>query len=250
MSEIAIAENSGDLLDTALDAAGGLDRWRQHSFLSAHLVQGGGLWAMKGQAGVLDDVRVDAALHQEWASHHPFGAPELRSSFTPRRVEIRDGDGTAVEALDEPRPSFSAHAFDTPWTRLQLAYFVGTAMWTYLTQPFCFTLPGFRVEELPAQREDGKALQRLRVEWPEYLASHSSKQTLYFDDAGRLTRHDYQVEIIAGVAAAHLFDGFVSVDGITLPTRHRIHPRDAADRIDTSNVIVAIDIDDIAFGQL
>ena len=57
MSEIAITENSGDLLDTALDAAGGLDRWRQHSFLSAHLSQGGGLWAMKGQAGVLDDVQ-------------------------------------------------------------------------------------------------------------------------------------------------------------------------------------------------
>jgi hypothetical protein len=112
---------------------------------------------MKGQAGVLDDVRVDVALHQEWVSHHPFGAPELRSSFTPRRVEIRDGDGTALEALDHPRPSFSAHVFDTPWTRPQLAYFVGTAMWTYLTQPFCFALPGFRVKELPAQCEGRKA---------------------------------------------------------------------------------------------
>jgi hypothetical protein len=250
MSEIAIAENSVALLDAALDAAGGLERWREHGFLSAHLSQGGGLLGMKGQAGVLDDVRVDVALHQEWVSHHPFGATELRSSFTPRRVEIRDGDGTAVEALDDPRPSFSAHAFDTPWTRLQLAYFVGTAMWTYLTQPFCFTLPGIRVAELPGQREDGKALRPLRVEWPEYLASHGSKQTLYFDDADRLARHDYQVEIIAGASAAHLIDGFVSVDGITLPTRHRIHPRDAADRIDTSNVIVAIDIDDITFGQL
>ena len=114
MSEIAIAENSAALLDAALNAASGLERWRQHSFLAAHLSQAGGLWGMKGQAGVLDDVRVDVALHQEWAAHHPFGAPELRSSFTPRRVEIRDGDGTAVEALDDPRPSFSAHAFDTP----------------------------------------------------------------------------------------------------------------------------------------
>jgi hypothetical protein len=32
--------------------------------------------------------------------------------------------------------------------------------------------------------------------------------------------------------------------------RHRIHPRDAADRIDASKVIVAIDADDIAFGQV
>jgi hypothetical protein len=27
-----------------------------------------------------------------------------------------------------------------PWSNLQLAYFVGTAMWTYLTQPFSFSL--------------------------------------------------------------------------------------------------------------
>jgi hypothetical protein len=237
------------LLDAALDAAGGLERWRNHSFLSAHLSQGGGLWAMKGQGGVLDDVRVDVALHQEWVSHHPFGAPELRSSFTPPRVELRDRDGTTVEALDDPRRSFASHAFDTPWTRIQLAYFVGTAMWTYLTQPFCLALPGFRLEELSPWREDGNVHRRLGVEWPAFLASHSPKQTLYFDDAGRLVRHDYNVDVVAGAAAAHLFDGFVSVDGITLPTRHRIHPRDEADRVDTTSVIVAIDIDDIAFTQ-
>jgi hypothetical protein len=31
------------------------------------------------------------------------------------------------------RNAFKGHAVDTPWTRLQLAYFVGYAMWTYLT---------------------------------------------------------------------------------------------------------------------
>jgi hypothetical protein len=245
-----MAENSVKLLDDALDAAGGLERWRQHSFLSAHLSQGGGLWAMKGQGGVLDDVRIDMALHQEWVSHRPFGAPELRSSFTPCRVELRDSAGMTVEALDDPRGSFAAQAVDSPWTRLQLAYFVGTAMWTYLTQPFCLGLPGFRVQELSPWRKEGKVLRRLGVAWPGYLASHSSSQTLYFDDAGRLARHDYEVEIASGASAAHLLDGFVSVDGITLPTRHRVHPRDAADRIDRGNVLVAIDIDDIVFGQL
>jgi hypothetical protein len=250
MSEITVSQNSVELLDRALDAAGGLERWREHSFLSAHLSQGGGLWTMKGQGGVLNDVRVDVALHREWVSHHPFGEPGLRSSFTPHRVELRDAKGMTVEALDDPRDSFATHAVDTQWTRLQLAYFAGTAMWTYLTHPFCLALSGFQVEELAPCREDGELLRRLRVEWPEYLASHSSKQTLYFDETGRLARHDYEVEIIARAPAAHLFDGFVSVDGITFPTRHRIHPRDAADRIDASNVIVAIDIDDIAFGQL
>lgn len=243
-------ENSIATLEAALDAAGGLERRRERSFLSAHLSQGGALWAMKGQAGVLDDVRIDVALHQEWVSHHPFGTPELRSSFTPRRVELRDGGGTTVDALDDPRGSFAGHAFDTRWTRTQLAYFVGTAMWTYLTQPFCLTLPGFGVNELSPWQEDDRTLRRLRVRWPDYLASHSREQTLYFDDAGRLARHDYEVEIVAGAPAAHLFDGFASVDGITMPTRHRIHARDAAGRVDTGSAIVAIDVDDVAFGQL
>jgi hypothetical protein len=33
MTEIATAESSVPLLDAALDAAGGLERWREHSFL-------------------------------------------------------------------------------------------------------------------------------------------------------------------------------------------------------------------------
>ena len=123
MSAVTRSDHSFTLLDEAIDAVGGLEAWRTHSFLSAHLTQGGDLWPMKGQAGVLDDVRIDVALHQEWVSHHPFGSPELRSSFTPRRVELRNRDGITVEALDDPRPSFTGPAFETPWTRLQLAYF-------------------------------------------------------------------------------------------------------------------------------
>ena len=103
---------------------------------------------------------------------------------------------------------------------------------------------------MTAARPDCRDLRRLHVEWPSYLASHCASQTLYFGRDGRLARHDYEVEIVAGAPAAHLFDGFVSVGGITFPTRHRIHARDVTGRIDTSNVIVAIDVDDIAFGQL
>src|SRR5438876_10153885 len=58
MSEMAMPENS-DLLEGALDAAGGLERWRQRSFLSAHLSQGGGLWAMKGiMVAIADDLLI------------------------------------------------------------------------------------------------------------------------------------------------------------------------------------------------
>ena len=121
-----------------LIAHGGLERWRQLDAVSARLVQGGALWALKGQPGVLDDVFARASLHQERESHHPFGTPDRRSAFTPQRVAIETTTGDVIEALDQPRASFAGHTLETQWTTLQLAYFVGTAMWTYLTQPFTF----------------------------------------------------------------------------------------------------------------
>jgi hypothetical protein len=50
MTEIATAESSVALLDTALEAAGGLERWRERSFLSRRSHKGGGLWGTEGQA--------------------------------------------------------------------------------------------------------------------------------------------------------------------------------------------------------
>lgn len=141
-----------DLLDFVVEAHGGLKRWDELETVSAHLIQGGVTWEMVGQKGILDDVFVTASLHEERVSHYPFGAAG-RSVFTPERVVIDDDDGTVVEALDQPRASFAGHTVQTPWTAPQLAYFVGTAMWTYLTQPFTFTLPGFDTSELEPGRK-------------------------------------------------------------------------------------------------
>jgi plastocyanin len=89
-----------DLLETVLEAHGGLDRWNQLETVSARLIQGGALWALKDQAGVLDDVVVTASLHQERVSHRPFGAADRRSAFTPERVAIETGDGTVWADTD------------------------------------------------------------------------------------------------------------------------------------------------------
>ena len=162
-----------DLLDYVVQAHGGLTRWNELDSVSAHLAQGGVTWEMKGQKGVLDDVFVTATLHEEQVSHHPFGAAGLRSVFTPERVTILSNDGTVAEELNQPRASFAGHTLQTPWTTPQLAYFAGAAMWTYLTQPFTFTLPGFETAELEPWHENGEQWRRLRVTWPGNLAGLS-----------------------------------------------------------------------------
>ena len=206
-----------DLRATTIKSHGGLDRWNQLNTVSARLILGGALWALKGQEGVLDGVVVTASLHDERVSHRPFGAPDRRSAFTPGRVAIESDDGTILESLDQPRTSFVEHTAETPWNRLQLAYFAGAAMWTYLTQPFSFTLPGFRMTELDPWEEAGQLWRRLLVAWPSHLATHSTEQTLYFSPDGLLVRHDYDVEISGGATCSAL--------PLRLPRRRRHHGR-------------------------
>lgn len=236
-----------DLLETVIEAHGGLTRWNQLKTVSARLVQGGALWGVKGQQDVLDDVFVTASLHEERVSHHPFGASDRRSAFTPERVAIVRDDGTLVEAMDRPRASFTGHTLETPWTTLQLAYFVGTAMWTYLTQPFTFALPGFKTTELDPWQEKGERWRRLRVVWPSHLATHSTAQTMYFGEDGLIRRHDYDVEIIAGNKGAHYVSEYTQVAGLMIPTKHRIFPRTPDDQALSEPLLVSIDVSEVAF---
>ena len=236
-----------DLLDTVIEAHGGLERWNQLDTVSARLLQGGAIWALKGHEGTLDDVFVRARLHEEAESHHPFEAPDRRSAFTPARVAIETTSGDVIEALEQPRASFAGHTLETPWTSLQLAYFVGTAMWTYLTQPFTFALPGFETSELDPWPEAGEQWRRLRVVWPSSLATHSAEQTLYVGEDGLFRRHDYDVEIMGGSTAAHYLSDYVEVAGIAVPTRHRILPRQPDGQSVPEPLLVSIDLSEISF---
>src|ERR1700694_2850905 len=136
------------LLDNVLDAHGGLQRWRSFSMVEATIVSGGKLWQIKGQPQDPAPRRMTVALHREWASVQPFGAPDQRSDFTPERIAIEKVDGRVVAERANPRASFTGHVLETPWDPLQRAYFNGYALWTYLTTPFLLTMPGVQVSVL------------------------------------------------------------------------------------------------------
>jgi hypothetical protein len=239
--------NSPSLDKRAIDAHGGLDRWRRFKTVSARLLNGGALWPLKHQQGVLDDVRVRVDLYKEWASHWPFTAPNLRTSFQPHRVAIETVEGQPVEELLQPRDSFKGHTVETPWTRLQLAYFAGYAMWTYLNTPFLFALDGVKTEEIEPWRENGETWRRLRVTFPRNIASHGTIQTFYFDAEGLLKRHDYNTEVSGGMEAAHYVYEHVEFSGILVPTKRRVLGRRADGTSVPDPLIVSIDLSEVEF---
>ena len=234
-----------DLAKRIIDAHGGLERWRSFKTVTAHLVQGGALWGLKGKAGVLDDTNVTVDLRREHASHAPFGDSGRKSSFTPDLVELQNPQGHPIEALPHPRKSFAGHTLETHWSDLQLAYFAGVAMWTYLNMPFLLAEDGVESAAVGAWQEKGETWQRLHVRFPANIATHSTEQTLYVGDDGLLRRHDYNVEIAGNTPGAHYVSDYRQVDGILFPTKRRIYPRQPDGQSLAEPLVVSIDLDQI-----
>jgi hypothetical protein len=236
-----------DLLTFAIGAHGGLNRWYELSEVSADLDVGGVLWGLKGQQGFVGPSHVAASLHYQWASHSPFLHPAHRTAFNAEHVAIETQDGLLVEARDNTRQSFAGHTLETPWDRIQLAYFTGYAMWTYLTSPFSFIEEGFESEEVKPQQENGETWRALRVRFPKSITTHSTEQIFYFDDEGLLRRHDYDVDISAGSGAAHYVYDHKLFNGIIVPTKRRIHIRGEDGKPKMEPLLVSIDLSNVKF---
>lgn len=233
------------LASEIIDAHGGLAQWKSFSSLTAHLIQGGALWTLKGKAGLLDDTSVTIDLRRERASHAPFGDASRKSIFTPALVELRSDKDETLEFLEDPRASFAGHTLETPWSDLQLAYFAGIAMWTYLTMPFLLAEEGVETHEIDPWDENGESWRRLRIRFPETIATHSTEQTLYIGADGLIRRHDYDVEIAGNTPGAHLVSDYVEVQGVMFPTKRRIFPRQPDGKAMAEPLVVSIDLDRI-----
>lgn len=236
-----------DLLDFAVAAHGGFDRFSQFSFVEAKLRQGGVLWTLKGKPTVLENCNVKVNLKHEQVSHWPFAPTTNRSVFTPNRVTIEDAEGRVVEELLQPRRSFDGYEMETHWSDAQVAYFAGYTMWTYLTSPFILKRPGVFIEEIDPWSENGEEWRRLLVRFPDEIATHSTEQTFYFDARGLLVRHDYEVDIQGRNAAARYLSDYETADGIVMPGKMRIYPRGADNRPLADPLIVSIDLSGFRF---
>ena len=209
-----------DLLETAVTAHGGLDRWKQITSITINASITGAFWHLKSQGDTLTDIRIELDTTQQRLTTHYIGQ-DKRSVFQPSRVEIQRPDGTVIDAHDDPERSFEGHQFETPWDDVHLAYFTGEALWTYLNTPFLYTWPGFVAEEITAIEVHDETWRRLKVTFPEYIKTHTRQQIFCFGPDGLLRRHDFSIDLLGGVPSALYAFDYRDVDGIIFPTaRH------------------------------
>ena len=234
-----------DLLNKVLDAHGGVERWNRFNTVKATIVSGGELWGIKGVVQDAMPREMTVSLHKQRASVTPFGNPDWRTAFRADYIAIETTQGAIVRERLNPREAFAGHDMDTPWDPLHRAYFSGYAMWTYLTMPFLLAEDGVETQEIEPWDEKGESWRRLRIRFPEAIATHSTEQTLYVGADGLLKRHDYNVEIAGDTPGAHFVSDYVEVEGLMFPTKRRIYPRQPDAQAMSEPLVVSIDLDQI-----
>jgi hypothetical protein len=233
-----------DLLDTAVAAHGGLDRWNQIKSITVDAAITGAFWSVKGKGDVLKNVRFEVDTTRERLSMD-FVGQDKRSVFEPLRVVVQRRDGTVIDARDDPEKSFEGHQFQTPWDDIHLAYFTGEALWTYLNTPFLYTRPGFVTEEIAPIEADGETWRRLKVTFPDHIKTHTRQQISCFGPDGLLRRHDFTIDIVGGGGSLLYATGYRDVDGIIIPTTRRGYAYQGDYQLVPDPLLVAIDMAEI-----
>ena len=100
-------------------------------------------------------------------------------------IEIRPANHPEQE---NPRETFAGHAWETLWTPLQLAYFNGYAMWTYVNLPFVLVEPGIHMIEIPPITQDNATLKGLLRRFRSTFIRIARNRSVYFDADGLLRR--------------------------------------------------------------
>jgi hypothetical protein len=233
-----------DLLQLALVAHGGLDRWKKVKAIKVAASITGAIWHVKGKGNFLKNVVLTAETWNERLTVD-FPGQDKRAIFEPDRVVIETEDRTLIEARDNPEKSFEGHQRETPWDDIHVAYFVGEALWTYLNTPFLYADEGFVTEEIASIRVENETWRRLKVTFPDKVKSHTREQISCFGPDGLLRRHDYTVDILGGATGLNYASEYRDVDGIIVPTKRRVYAYEGDYQLVQEPLLVAIDMGEI-----
>jgi hypothetical protein len=108
-----------------------------------------------------------------------------------------------------------------------------------------FALPGFATEEIEPFIDDGARRRRLKVTFPDHVATHCPEQVFHVDDNGLIVRHDYSAEVAGGIPTAHQVGDYRDVDGFKFWSRRRAYRRNPDGTANTGMTAVAVDLADI-----
>lgn len=229
------------LLDDALAAGGGVDRWRKLSRFTAHVSLDGSLIA---RGGDLRDVVAEGSPRTPCVRLSGFIGPDRCAVYTPDRVAIERLDGSVLQSRLRPGARFPGEGHHQAWDDLDLVYFCGLSLWNCMSMPFVLLHPGVESEELPVWLERGQVLRRLRARFPTDIVTCARDQILCFDNVGLLRRVEWRTGAGASVQYASAHQSF---SGITVATLWRTLACRADGTVVARPALVDVEIFDARF---
>jgi hypothetical protein len=223
------------LLEEALAAYGGLERWRDVFEISAHARSGGLALGSKLAGRPFRDYHMTVFARRPRTVISPYPRAGSRGVFDEGSVRIESERGGTIAVRENPRPSFARGRRLFWWDRLDALYFAGYALWNYFTLPYLLASDGVEVGE------EGRTL---HASFPPGLHTHSREQAFHLDEQGLIAQHDYTPEVFGGWAkAAHVTLAHEQVDGLTFHTKRRVTPRTRSGKPRRGPVLVWLEFD-------
>ncbi len=238
-----------ELLEEAVEAHGGRERWAGVETLRAKVRSGGLLMRTKLKARHFAGYRLEVRTGEQRAALEPYPGPGRRGVFAGDTVRIESEAGETLEERDHVREGFfglSGLGRKLRWSDLDALYFAGYAMWNYLTAPFLFERPGFGLREGDPIEHEDETWRRLDVSFPDGFHTHCREQSYYFGPDGLLRRHDYSPDVVSPHAnAAHFSWAHERFDGLVFPTSRRVVPKGPGGRPLGGPTIVSIELESV-----
>jgi hypothetical protein len=233
-----------NLLDLAIKAHGGLDRWNKVYSIKVAASITGAIWYLKSKPDVLKNIVVTTETKKQRLAMD-FPGQNKRTIFEPNKITLQTADGSNVESRDHPEKLFDGQTLQSPWDDFHVAYFSGESLWTYFTTPFLYTYPDFTTEEIPPIQVENETWRRLKITFPPNIKSHTRQQISCFGPDNLLRRHDYTVDILSGATGLNYASDYRNIDGLIFPTKRRVYAYQGDYRLIKEPLLVAIDISQI-----
>jgi hypothetical protein len=231
------------LLDDAIEACGGMERWKQLERFTLHLSVDGELLSRAGQAGLFKEMAAEGSTREPSVRFTGFVDPGTFGLFQPDRVAIESLEGGVLRFWTDPCQVFR-ETQDMPWDELHLIFLCGFSVWNYVTTPFLLAHPDVGIEELTPWYEHDELWRRLRVTFPPAFVTRSSEQIFYFNSDGLQRRTDHD---LLGRKVAHYSWAHQSFGGIVLPTLRRSLALEPNGTTTTKPALLEVEIFDASF---
>jgi hypothetical protein len=214
------------IFERACEHYGGLDTWR--ALKRVRLIPerlSGLLPRVKGVGRTFTlPASFEIEPHERRALFMGYPDQEHVGVFENGAVTLQRRDGSVVQSSADHRESFRGLAKNRRWSPLDALYFFGYALTHYHALPF--TLIHGRLVSAKRVGSGRDALSVLDIELPADLPTHSRRQRFYFEEGGRLSRHDYLAEVVGYWArGAHFWNRQTVVRGFPIALERHVSAR-------------------------